>query len=39
MRLFSVNYITVHQYDHPPQPVIFVNCYTFKTLPRELFVT
>ena len=29
-------YITVHQYGHPPQPLIFVNCYMFKTLPREL---
>ena len=37
--LFSVNYITVHQYGHLPQPVIFVNCYMFKTLPRELSAT
>ena len=39
MRLFSVNYITVHQYGHPPQPVIVVNCDTFKTLPCILSAT
>lgn len=37
--LVSVNSITVRQYGHPTQPVMFVNYNTFKTLPRDLFAT
>ena len=35
----TVSCITVRQYGHPPQLVMFINYNMYKTLPRKSFIT